>query len=129
MHSGWVVVVLAMLALVSCGSASSGGGGLGDGDGAMQSGGAACSALCARQATASCQVFSPATCMDECFQSLSYAPCVSQVTAAIHCAATATWYCDRNGTPESRDCAAESGAISVCVAANITLRRDASVMD
>lgn len=105
-----------LLALTACGAANGGGGGgLDLGDGAVPGGGtASCPAICARQAAAGCPSFDTNACMTQCAQYLATPVCTAEINALIRCGGTATFTCDSDGDPTSRECVAETSALLAC---------------
>jgi hypothetical protein len=120
---------MVLFALTACGSANGGGGGgldLGDGGAPGGGGTASCPAICARQAAANCPTFSMDTCMTQCAQYLASPLCTAQVNALIRCGGTATFTCDSDGEPTSRECVAETSALLACSVPDAGPPRDAN---
>lgn len=117
LRSGWAFGV-ALAALVGCSAQGGGGGGGGllpPEDSGPGGGTANCGAICARQAAANCSGFTMEACMTQCAQYASAPVCNAQINALLACGGRATFTCDDDGDPTSRDCMAENAAFLACI--------------
>ena len=117
LRSSWVFAA-ALAALVGCSAQGGGGGGGGllpPEDAGAGGGTANCGALCARQAAANCPGFAMEGCMTECARYAATPVCNAQINALLACGGRATFTCDGDGDPTSRDCMAENAAFLACI--------------